>query len=123
MAARLATLPAARQVGSVHAEKGLRRDGATSARTGSDLGQHEEEQRPIRRRLRRAAKLRRVGLLDRLLRRGGATETGTRARTPESEHSGEGDQRTPDSGSAENIVDPSRIPGEGEEPDRPPRSQ
>ena len=71
----------------------------------------------------RAAKLGRVGLLDRLLRRRDATETGMRARTPESEHSGEGDQRTLDSESAENIVDASRIPGEGEEPDRAPRSQ
>ncbi len=69
------------------------------------------------------AKLGRVGLLDRLFRRGDAAEARERPRTPESEHSGEGDQRTLESTSAEEVIDASRVPGEAEEPDRPPRSQ
>ena len=64
-----------------------------------------------------------MGLRDRLFGRADPPEADTRARTPESERSGEGDQRKLDSASAENVVEPSRIPGEGEEPDRPPRSQ
>ena len=64
-----------------------------------------------------------MGLLDRLFRRGAAPDAGARPRTPESERSGDGDQRNLDSASAEDVVDPSRIPDEGEEPDRPPRSQ
>ncbi len=69
------------------------------------------------------AKLGHVGLLARLFRLADAHEAHDRARTPESERSGEGDQRTLESTSAEDVIDPSRIPGEGEEPDRPPRSQ
>ncbi len=43
-------------------------------------------------------------------------------RTPEEARSGEREQVTPDSVTAEDVVDPARIPGE-DEPDRPPRSQ